>query len=58
MSRNLTQGLVALVMIAVIVATWGSVGSGLTLFGLIMLIGGIINQRLGEKYDEIYDEEE
>ena len=35
MSRNLIQGLVALVMIAVIVATWGSVGSGLTLFGLI-----------------------
>ena len=26
--------------------------------GLIMLIGGIVNQRLGEKYDEIYDEEE
>ena len=58
MSRNLIQGLLVLVMLVVIVATWGSVGSGLTLFGLIMLIGGIINQRLGEKYDEIYDEEE
>ena len=27
------------VMLAVVITTWGSIGSGLTLFGLIMLIG-------------------
>ena len=58
MKRNLIQGISALVMLALTVATWGSAGSALTLLGLILLVCAVLKQRIGEKYDEIYDEEE
>lgn len=50
----------AAAMLALVIATWGSLGSGLTLFGLIMLLGNAVSQYCHEKHAEwdLSDEEE
>lgn len=42
----------AAVMLAVVITTWGSVGSALTLFGLIMLVGANVTNYCRDKQEE------
>ena len=44
--------LIAIVMIAVIIATWGSLGSAVLVFGLIMGIAGLLYQHFLINRDE------
>ena len=50
----------AALMLLVVVTTWGSIGSGLTLFGLMMLLGTNISRYCQDKQAEwdLSDEEE
>ena len=47
-------------MLLVTVTTWGSIGSGLTLIGLVMLVGSNISRYCQDRYAEwdLSDEEE
>ena len=50
----------ALIMLAVVITTWGSIGSGLTLFGLILLVGTNVTYYCQDRQAEwdLSDEEE
>ena len=47
-------------MLLVVVTTWGSIGSGLTLFGLILLLGTNVSRYCQDRQAEwdLSDEEE
>ncbi|MBR2048381.1 MAG: hypothetical protein IJ960_07250 [Oscillospiraceae bacterium] len=58
--RNPLFWITSVLMLAVVIATWGSVGSGLVLFGLIMLVGTNVTYYCQDKHAEwdLSDEEE
>ena len=58
--RNWLFWITAAVMLLVTVTTWGSIGSGLTLIGLVMLVGSNISRYCQDRYAEwdLSDEEE
>ena len=54
MNRNRVFWIALGVMAAVVLLTWGSIGSEITAIGIVFLIAGELYRRITEKRDEIY----